>query len=248
VCALEKKKSDATPMTDVAPDEEDTRRETAIADYKRKLLAHAEADARARGLRETVRALRTAHDKTEDDLKALQSVGQIIGEVLRQLDEERCALCGGVCEGVAGPVRARAHARKKKKTAIGALSRTSRCPPHKTRSVIVKASSGPRYVVCCRFKLDKASLTPGTRVTLDMTTLTIMRSLKREVRSFFCFSFPCSCSTHPNHHHDALPLPRHAHARRLHHLPHPHHPLHTRSTPSSTTWLPKTRAPSITRP
>ena len=30
-------------------------------------------------------------DKTEDDLKALQSVGQIIGEVLRQLDEERCA-------------------------------------------------------------------------------------------------------------------------------------------------------------
>ena len=29
-------------------------------------------------------------DKTEDDLKALQSMGQIIGEVLRQLDEERC--------------------------------------------------------------------------------------------------------------------------------------------------------------
>ena len=31
------------------------------------------------------------YQKTEDDLKALQSVGQIIGEVLRQLDEERCA-------------------------------------------------------------------------------------------------------------------------------------------------------------
>jgi 26S proteasome regulatory subunit T4 len=29
-------------------------------------------------------------DKTEDDLKALQSVGQIIGEVLRELDSERC--------------------------------------------------------------------------------------------------------------------------------------------------------------
>lgn len=29
-------------------------------------------------------------DRTEEDLKALQSVGQIIGEVLRQLDEERC--------------------------------------------------------------------------------------------------------------------------------------------------------------
>ena len=32
------------------------------------------------------------YDKTEDDLKALQSVGQIIGEVLRQLDAERCKL------------------------------------------------------------------------------------------------------------------------------------------------------------
>ena len=30
-------------------------------------------------------------DKTEDDLKALQSMGQIIGEVLRQLDDEKCA-------------------------------------------------------------------------------------------------------------------------------------------------------------
>ena len=28
--------------------------------------------------------------KAMGDLKALQSVGQIIGEVLRQLDEERC--------------------------------------------------------------------------------------------------------------------------------------------------------------
>jgi 26S proteasome regulatory subunit T4 len=31
-----------------------------------------------------------AFDKTEDDIKALQSVGQIIGEVLKQLDEDRC--------------------------------------------------------------------------------------------------------------------------------------------------------------
>ena len=28
--------------------------------------------------------------KTEDDIKAVQSVGQIIGEVLKQLDDERC--------------------------------------------------------------------------------------------------------------------------------------------------------------
>ena len=30
-------------------------------------------------------------EKTEDDIKAVQSVGQIIGEVMKQLDDERCA-------------------------------------------------------------------------------------------------------------------------------------------------------------
>ena len=48
-------------------------------------------------------------------------------------------------------------------------------------SVIVKASSGPRYVVGCRSKVDKLKLKQGTRVALDMTTLTIMRMLPREV-------------------------------------------------------------------
>ena len=47
--------------------------------------------------------------------------------------------------------------------------------------MIVKASSGPRYVVGCRSKVDKEKLTAGTRVVLDMTTLTIMRALPREV-------------------------------------------------------------------
>merc|ERR1712072_359939 len=73
---------------------------------------------------------------SEENIKALQSVGQIIGEVLKQLDEER---------------------------------------------FIVKASSGPRYVVGCRSKVEKAKLKQGVRVALDMTTLTIMRMLPREV-------------------------------------------------------------------
>jgi ATP-dependent 26S proteasome regulatory subunit len=47
----------------------------------------------------------------------------------------------------------------------------------------VKASSGPRYVVGCRNKVDKEKLVAGTRVALDMTTLTIMRALPREVSS-----------------------------------------------------------------
>ena len=48
-------------------------------------------------------------------------------------------------------------------------------------SVIVKASSGPRYVVSYRPTLPVAKLKMGTRVSLDMTTLTIMRILPREV-------------------------------------------------------------------
>ncbi|CAI9304037.1 unnamed protein product [Lactuca saligna] len=89
-----------------------------------------------RGVRESLRSTKKDYAKTEDDLKSLQSVGQIIGEVLRPLDNER---------------------------------------------LIVKASSGPRYVVGCRSKVDKEKLTAGTRVVLDMTTLTIMRALPREV-------------------------------------------------------------------
>lgn len=41
-------------------------------------------------MREGIKNFKKDYEKTEDDLKALQSVGQIIGEVLKQLDEERC--------------------------------------------------------------------------------------------------------------------------------------------------------------
>lgn len=47
--------------------------------------------------------------------------------------------------------------------------------------VIVKASSGPRYVVSYRPTLPAEKLKAGVRVSLDMTTLTIMRILPREV-------------------------------------------------------------------
>ncbi|KAG2262122.1 hypothetical protein Bca52824_069201 [Brassica carinata] len=112
------------------------RRTAAVADYRKKLLQHKELESRVRTARENLRGSKKEFNKTEDDLKSLQSVGQIIGEVLRPLDNER---------------------------------------------LIVKASSGPRYVVGCRSKVDKEKLTSGTRVVLDMTTLTIMRALPREV-------------------------------------------------------------------
>lgn len=69
------------------------RKETALGEYRKKLLKHKEVDTKVRSLREAVKELKKEYDKTEDDLKALQSVGQIIGEVLRQLDEERCERC-----------------------------------------------------------------------------------------------------------------------------------------------------------
>ena len=51
-------------------------------------------------------------------------------------------------------------------------------------AVIVKASSGPRYVVGCRTKIDKAKLVQGTRVALDMTTLTVTRPHLKIARGF----------------------------------------------------------------
>lgn len=41
--------------------------------------------------REDLNTLDRKFEKSEDDLKAIQNVGQIIGEVLKQLDEDRCA-------------------------------------------------------------------------------------------------------------------------------------------------------------
>lgn len=46
---------------------------------------------------------------------------------------------------------------------------------------LVKVSSGPRYVVGVRPTIPISKLKTGTRVTLDMTTLTIMKALTREV-------------------------------------------------------------------
>jgi 26S proteasome regulatory subunit T4 len=119
-----------------------------IADYKKKFLEHRQLEVRTKKLREDGRELEKQYNKTEDDLKALQNVGQIIGEVLKQLDEDRCILSLLIL-------------------------------PHTL--VIVKALSGPRYVVGCRTKVNKKKLVSGSRVSLDMTTLTIMRLLPREV-------------------------------------------------------------------
>ncbi len=98
----------------------DERKQKALNDFRAKLLQHKEVNNRVRAskwdqrnikflkniflncwltvqlyvfgssVREEHKKLKKDYDKSEDDLKALQSVGQIIGEVLRQLDEEKC--------------------------------------------------------------------------------------------------------------------------------------------------------------
>lgn len=111
-------------------------REKGLEDYRKRLKEHKELSSKLKQMNEEAKNLCKDYDKSENDLKALQSVGQIVGEVLKQLTEEK---------------------------------------------FIVKATNGPRYVVGCRRQLDKAKLKAGTRVALDMTTLTIMRYLPREV-------------------------------------------------------------------
>jgi len=111
-------------------------REKALEDYRKRLKEHKELSAKLKQMSEESKTLSKEFEKSENDLKALQSVGQIVGEVLKQLTEEK---------------------------------------------FIVKATNGPRYVVGCRRQLDKSKLKAGTRVALDMTTLTIMRYLPREV-------------------------------------------------------------------
>ena len=77
-----------------------------------------------------------AFDKTEEHLKATQSIGLYVGEILNAHTEDK---------------------------------------------YLVKIASGSRSVVGVRPTIPKKDLKTGTRVTQDITTLTIMKPLKREV-------------------------------------------------------------------
>jgi 26S proteasome regulatory subunit T4 len=111
-------------------------REQLVQKFRKLWKDHLDMETKLKNLRMTHRNLLRDYDKSEDHLKAIQSVGQIIGETLKQIDEEK---------------------------------------------FIVKSSGGPRYVVGVKMKLDRKKLAVGARVALDMTTLTIMRVLPREV-------------------------------------------------------------------
>ena len=108
-----------------------------LRQYISRLKEHHEMESRLESLREKIKEANLLFDKTEEDLRSLHSVGQIVGDVLKPLEDNE--------------------------------------------KFIVKASSGPRYVTGRKLCLDPATLTPGSRVALDMTTLTIMHKLPREV-------------------------------------------------------------------
>lgn len=71
-------------------EEEWQERQHALELYKTELLESREWEAKLKALRLDNKGLQKTYDTTEENIKALQSVGQIIGEVLKQLDEERC--------------------------------------------------------------------------------------------------------------------------------------------------------------
>jgi len=118
----------------MAQDEE--RRRQLLTDLRTEGMRERTVQSSNRQLRTQLLELEREEKRTEDSLKALQTAGQIIGEVLKQLTEDK---------------------------------------------FIVKASSGPRHVVGCRKQVNKSKLKSGDRVSLDYTTLTIMRKLPREV-------------------------------------------------------------------
>lgn len=92
----------------------DERKRKALEDYRKKLNEYRDVEDKLKERKYFLRFLsyrrlrlnflflvrvqekkfRKEYDKSENDLKALQSVGQIVGEVLKQLSEEKCKCVG----------------------------------------------------------------------------------------------------------------------------------------------------------
>lgn len=108
----------------------------ALVKYGKVIAAHAETLEKMKKVSQALKEKESEFKKTEKDIDALQSVGQMVGEVLKQLDEDK---------------------------------------------FIVKTSQGPRYIVGARKTIPREVLVLGARVALDITTLTIMRYLPKEV-------------------------------------------------------------------
>lgn len=121
-----------TEMYQTVDVERDRYKNLAIQKSEEKLIAVASLNAK----RKTLEGLKADLETSEGQINALMSIGQMVGEVLRQVDDER---------------------------------------------FIVKGSSGARYLVGYKKSIKPTLLKIGVRVALDMTTLTIVKVLPREV-------------------------------------------------------------------
>ncbi|KHJ90758.1 hypothetical protein OESDEN_09388, partial [Oesophagostomum dentatum] len=73
--------------TVVAPVEDEKTR--ALTNYRKKLVEYRDIEQQLKLLRKKEAEMQKSFDKSENDIKSLQSVGQIVGEVLKQLTEEK---------------------------------------------------------------------------------------------------------------------------------------------------------------
>ncbi|KAM0676408.1 26S proteasome subunit rpt4 [Gurleya vavrai] len=121
-----------------------TDRNTALTSYVQAINNHTTAHNNLKSSRSSLILQSKICDKSETDVKALNTVGQIVGEIIRKLNDEK---------------------------------------------YIVKSSQGPRYIVGIKKTALQEILNDkhlkincvGARVSLDVTTLTIMKILPREV-------------------------------------------------------------------
>uniref|UniRef100_A0A914R572 Uncharacterized protein n=1 Tax=Panagrolaimus davidi TaxID=227884 RepID=A0A914R572_9BILA len=78
-------KKDNKEIEKFLKDAEEEEKKGALAHYRRKLNEHRDIDARLKELRKKESQMQKEHDKSENDIKALQSVGQIQQMVLDML-------------------------------------------------------------------------------------------------------------------------------------------------------------------
>lgn len=74
------------PLTQPTDPVMDDRRRQALSDYQRLLVECREKEAKLKELRMSIRDFEQQYARSERDIQALQTVGQLIGEVLKELD------------------------------------------------------------------------------------------------------------------------------------------------------------------
>ncbi len=157
----------------------DERRAGAMSEHRRLVREHRQREEKLRELRLSIRAFQQQYNKSEDDIKALQSVGQIIGEVLKKLDG------GGdryIVKSSNGPRYIVGCRPRLLEEAASALALAAEREAKERGGNSSSSSSATSKKDDCLVASVKAGhLVQGTRVTLDMTTLTIMKILPREV-------------------------------------------------------------------